>query len=450
MLTPRRSIALSSLVALTLLACGPGTPATPAKPAPAKTDSKATPPATPTTPTMNDPLPEISEPAAPQVPPADPQTGAAVATSINAFAIDLHHALAGRPGNLFVSPASIAIAFAMTHAGARGETEQEIAKVFHFGSDAAKTREGFAAALAGWSAPQDNLELAVANRLFGEKTVKFEPAFVDLTRTVFGAPLEPTDFKNAAEPARVHINGWIAKQTHDRIKDLLPPAGVDASTRLVLVNAVYFKAGWRSPFTEGLTASADFHGASGKQTVKMMERTDHFGIKVVADAKLKVLEIPYTSTFSFVVVLPDANDGLAAVEKALTAETLAAWTSDLRDERVAVKLPRFKIEPGEGLRLSGILAQLGLRTAFGPTADFTGIAPAADQIVLSEAFHKAFVAVDEKGTEAAAATAVVMRAGAGMPTGEPLAFTADHPFLFMIRDTRSGAILFMGRLSDPS
>jgi len=269
-------------------------------------------------------------------------------------------------------------------------------------------------------------------------------------RTVFGAPLEPTDFKGAAEPARVRINGWIAKQTHDRIKDLLPPAGVDASTRLVLVNAVYFKAGWRSPFTEGLTASADFHGASGKQTVKMMERTDHFGIKVVAAAKLKVLEIPYTSTFSFVIVLPDANDGLAAVERALTAETLAAWSSDVRNERVAVKLPRFKIEPGEGLRLSGVLQQLGLRTAFdAATADFTGMAPRADQILLSEAFHKAFVAIDEKGTEAAAATAVVMGT-TGMPTGEPRAFTADHPFLFLIRDTSSGAILFMGRLSDPS
>ena len=275
MLTPPRCLAhLSSLAALTLLACGPGTPATPTPtptPALTKTDNKASPPVAP--PTTD--LPEISEPAAPQVPPADPKTGAAVADSINAFAIDLHHALAGRPGNLFVSPASIAIAFAMTHAGARGDTEREIARVFHFGSDAASTREGFAAALAVWSAPQDNLELAVANRLFGEKTVKFEPAFVDITRTIFGAPIEPSDFKGAAEPARVHINGWIAKQTHDRIKDLLPPGGVDASTRLVLVNAVYFKAGWRSPFTEGLTASADFHGASGKQTVKMMERTDY-------------------------------------------------------------------------------------------------------------------------------------------------------------------------------
>lgn len=449
MLTHRRHLArLSTLAALGLLACGPTTPTTPAK-----SDIKATAPATattPATPPTAEPQPEITDPGPPQVPAADPKTGAAVAASINAFAIDLHRALADEPGDLFVSPASIAIAFAMTHAGARGETQQEIARVFHFDSDAKKTHEGFAAALAGWSVAQDDLELSVANRLFGEKTVKFEPAFIDLTRTIFAAPLEPIDFKGAAEPARAHINAWVAKRTHDKILDLLPPGGVDPSTRLVLVNAVYFKASWRTPFIEGMTGRADFHGAAGKRTVMMMEKTGRFAANVVPGARLKLLELPYTSTYSLVIVLPDTNDGLAAVEKALDVKTLDGWISGLRDQDVAVKLPRFKIEPGEGLRLAGILGTLGLRTAFDPSAaDFTGMAPRSEQIVLSEAFHKAFVAVDEKGTEAAAATAVGARSGGGMPTDEPLAFTADHPFLFMIRDQSSGAILFMGRLSDP-
>ncbi|HEY0136454.1 MAG TPA: serpin family protein [Nannocystis sp.] len=447
MLTARRSLArLSTLAALGLLACGPTTPTKP-------DEKPATPamPATPDTrPTPPDTQPEISEPDAAQVNPPSAETRAGVADSINAFAVDLHRALASRPGNLFVSPASIAIAFAMTHAGARGETGQEIARVFHFGGDATKTREGFAAALAGWSAPQEDLELSLANRLFGEKTVKFEPAFVDLTRTIFAAPLEPTDFKGAAEPARAHINAWVASKTHDKIADLLPGGSVDPTTRLVLVNAVYFKASWRTPFAEGLTRSADFHTATGKRSVKMMEKTEHFAVHVDAKARLKVLELPYMSTFSLVIVLPDAHDGLAAVEQALDATTFQRWIAALREQRVTVKLPRFKIDPGEGLRLSGVLAGLGLRTAFDlNTADFTGMAPRSEQIVLSEAFHKAFIAVDEKGTEAAAATAVMMASGGAPPSGEPLAFTADHPFLFMICDTRSGAILFMGRLEDP-
>ena len=438
---------LLPLVALGL-ACGPAAPAkpegkviAPAKPAPVVTPA-------------SDTSKPASEPAratpAREVKPLDAETGARVAESINAFAVDLHHALADQPGNLFVSPASIAVAFAMTHAGARGETEQQIARVFHFGDDAAKTREGFAAALAGWAVPQENLELTVANRLFGEKTATFEPAFIDLTRTVFGAPLELTDFKGAPDPARDHINSWVAAHTHDRITNLVPVGGINATTRLVLVNAVYFKAGWREPFSEAQTKNGAFHVASGKKTVELMTRTDEYPANVVASAKLKLVELPYQSTFSLVVVLPDAKDGLAAVEKAMTAEALRGWISGLRSQRVAVKLPSFKIEPTEGLRLAGILAGLGMPAAFdAQAADFTGMAPKSEQIVLSEAVHKAFVAVDEKGTEAAAATAVAARAGGMPPSGEPLDFTVDHPFLFLIRDTNTGAILFMGRFTDP-
>ncbi len=459
MLTRRPLACLSLLTTLGLpglLACGPATPATPTTPAkpatpaaPAPPTAQATATATPPTPAPTaDAQPEIGDPAPTKARPADSKTRAAVAASINAFAVDLHRALAGRAGNLFVSPASITIAFAMTHAGARGETRQEIARVFHLGSDARAVHEGFAAALAAWSAPQDELELAIANRLFGEQTVKFEPAFVDLTRASFAAPLEATDFVGAAEPARARINAWVARRTHDKIVDLLPPGGIDSDTRLALVNAVYFKARWSAPFSEGSTGRADFHGASGERPVMMMERTGRFPVHV--GAGLKVLELPYRGGFSLVVVLPDAQDGLAAIEQALDLKAVRGWISGLREQDVAVKLPRFKIEPGEALRLAAVLGELGLRTAFSAgAADFTGMAPRSEQIVLSEAFHKAFIAVDEHGTEAAAATAVVAKRGGAMPVDAALAFTADHPFLFMIRDTESGAILFMGRLADP-
>ena len=439
MLTPRL-VCLASLAALGL-ACGPN--------APAKPEGKLTAPAS--IPAQTD-TPRPPEPAPPvlTVKPLDEATGIHVADSINAFAVDLHHALADRPGNLFVSPASIAIAFAMTHAGARGQTEKEIAQVFHFGDDATRTREGFASALAAWAAPREHVELSIANRLFGEQTVTFAPTFLDITRTVFGAPLELTDFKGAAGPAREHINGWVASHTHDKITDLLPPGAVDAATRLVLVNAVYFKASWLEPFSESLTKNGAFNVADGKKTVRLMDRTDSFAANVVADARLKLVEIPYHGDFAMVVILPDANDGLAAVEKALTAQALTGWISGMRPQRVALKLPSFKIEPTSGLALGAVLAGLGMPTAFNPAAaDFTGMAAASEQLVISDAIHKAFVAVDEKGTEAAAATAVMMRA-TGMPlTGEPLNFTVDHPFLFLIRDVKTGAILFMGRFTDP-
>ncbi len=405
------------------------------------------------------PEPAKVEPASPPVPadspPSDVAVPEAAATSINAFAVDLHKAIADEPGNVFVSPASIAIAFAMTHAGAKGETADEIARVFHFtsrpsGPEATSPpAKDFAAALTRWSSPR-GIELRVANRLFGERTVKFEAPFIEVTRADFAAPLELLDYKGGHAAARQHINTWVAERTQDKIKDLLPPDGVDAATRLVLVNAIYFKAAWEEEFNSGATETAPFYAATGQKRAPLMTRTDMYRI-FVGDG-VKALELPYTGgDYAMVVILPDAKDGVAAVEKSLSAEGLKKWIDGAQDKRVAVKLPRFKIEPREGLRLAKTLTKLGMGRAFDATkADFTGMAPASEQIVLSEAFHKAFVAVDEKGTEAAAATAVSARAGGMPPSDPPIEFTADHPFLFFVRDVRSGAMLFMGRLSEPT
>lgn len=404
----------------------------------AKTDAKADTPTPPEPPPG--PPPEVS---------AEAQK--AVANSINAFAVDLHKTLGASPGNLFVSPASIVVAFAMTHAGAKGETASELAKVFHFG-ESADLHAGMGGMLARWDAASGGLELDVANRLFGEKSVTFEPAYLELGQKVFGAPLEPVDFVNGFEPARVHINDWVSTKTKEKIKDLIPEGGVTADTRMVLVNAIYFKAKWAEPFDEFQSQEGKFHGSAGDETVKFMNKTEHFRLGAAPEAKARVLELGYDGGgYSMVIVLPDDAKGLAAAEAALTPEALTKWIDGATSSaRVALTMPRFRIEPGEPLRLRTTLETLGLHVPFDASkADFTGMAPASAQLVISDAYHKAFIAVDEAGTEAAAATAVSMRAGSAAPTDEPVPFVMDHPFLFLVRDTTSGAILFMGRLVDP-
>jgi serpin B len=389
------------------------------------------------------------EPTTMPLEPASPDLVQSTGARINAFARDFWQQLASAPGNVVVSPTSIAIAFAMVHAGAKGSTAAEIAKVFHLDGDANELHSGFADALARWEKNEDGLETHVANRLFGEQTTKFERKYIELTDRVFGAKLEPVDFQREHDDARQRINGWVAERTRDRIRDLLPASAVAADTRLVLVNALYFKAVWTDQFMESATKDGDFHGPNGKRTAKLMHRTGHYAFAKADGARM--LALPYRhGEAELVVVLPDKVDGLAAIEKSLTADKLGAWAAATSRERVALALPKFKVDPAESLRLTPMLASMGLVKAFDAgAADFTGIAPAKEQLVLSEAMHKAFIAVDEKGTEAAAATAVGMRAGAAPPTGEPIPFVVDRPFLFLVRDTTSGAVLFMGRVVDP-
>jgi len=292
----------------------------------------------------------------------------------------------------------------------------------------------------------------IANRLFGEKAYRFEPAYLDATKAAFGAALEPVDFRHAHEAARLLINGWVEKKTEKRIRDLVPQGGVSRETRLVLVNAIYFLGDWEEPFKKEATRPAPFStSASEKKDVATMHAVESF--RFVAQEGLKALELPYKGgQMSMLVVLPDAVDGLSALEESLTADRLDAIVKSLASVRVYVTLPKFEIDPPGALPLGDVLQTLGMKAAFSPAkADFTGIANPphpADRLFISQVFHKAFVKVDEKGTEAAAATAVVMeRAAAALAS--PAQFKADHPFLFFIRDNASGMILFMGRVSDP-
>lgn len=432
---------LRLLLALTL-ACGTSATTEPPAPSPTASPDPTTEPlttATPTAPTES-----------PTVPAATADQAALFARSVNAFGLDLWKHVG--PGNQTISPASVAIALDMTFAGARGETADQMARVLHVQGD----RDAFHAAAGGmlvrWSASSDDLTLAIANRLFGHQGFAFEDPFLTLTAARYGAPLERIDF-GAPEPARAHINGWVAERTNDRIRDLIPPRGIDDQTRLVLTNAIYLLAKWEEPFESRATRPASFHvdGGNARQ-VPTMHAT---GTRRFAHVDgVRVLELPYrVGGLSMLFVLPDARDGLPAVEARLDADTLARWAAAVSPQHTQIALPKFRVAPESSFALADALKALGMPLAFERgAADFTAMANppnAEDRLSISQVFHKAFVDVNEEGTEAAAATAVVMMRAGGMPMAPQAQFLADHPFLFFLRDTSSGAVLFVGRVVEP-
>jgi serpin B len=378
---------------------------------------------------------------------------ARLARGNNAFAFHLYRALGPAPGNRVVSPASVSTALAMAWGGARGGTAVQMGQVLRFEGPPEAMMQASGRLAASLQDPSRPIVFRIANRLFGEKTVDFEAAYLEATRAAFGAALEPVDFKRGAEASRRLINGWVEEKTEKRIRDLIPPGGVSRETRLVLANAIYFLGDWAEPFAKEATQPAPFSvSPSARKDVPTMHAVQSF--RFVAKDGLKAVELPYKGgQMSMLLVLPDAPDGLPALESSLTAERLDGMVASLAATRVHVSLPRFEIDPPGALGLGGALSKLGLTDAFSPAmADFTGIGnppDPRDRLFISEVFHKAFVRVDEKGTEAAAATAVVMdRAAAIM--ARPVEFKADHPFLFFIRDNPTGIVLFMGRVADPS
>ena len=376
-----------------------------------------------------------------------------IAESNNAFAIDLYRQLSAQDGNLFFSPASISTALAMAWAGAEGETQRQMAGVLHLQKAKApipedQLHEAFGTLSASLNSQSKNYQLSMANRLWGQKTYPFHPQYLETTRDSYGAELASIDFRQS-EAARQTINDWIAEQTSGRIENLIPPGVLNAMTRLVLTNAIYFKGAWAEDFSKQATKDAAFHLTGGRDVmVPMMHQAEDFRYGESEDVQL--LELPYGGyELSMVVVLPKRNDGLPALEKALTAENARAWLSSMRRREVQVYLPRFKMT--SQFKLAETLQSLGMMLPFSEQADFSGMSTAED-LMISEVIHKAFVDVNEEGTEAAAATAVVI-APASAPVGEPerpVVFRADHPFVFMIRDNRTGAILFLGRVTDPS
>jgi len=410
-------------------------------------------PPPPPDPTMPDPTTHTPPIPADPGPAPTPTQASSFADSINAFGLDLWGQVRSRPGNLVVSPASISLALAMTWGGARGETATQMGSVMHFGSDADALQAAAAHQLAAWNDPARTVyALRVANRLFGERSYRFEPDYLALTRDRYGAALEPMDFRGAAEPSRSRINGWVEERTARRIRELLPARSIASDTKLVLVNAVYFLGSWSHPFDEVATRPLPFLLASGQRAdVPTMRRTEYY--RTASQPGVRALEMPYRGDeLAMVILVPDDASDLATLEQSLTAQRLAGVLGALAHQRLEVFVPRFRVDPPQSLALATVLASMGMTLPFDRArADFTGIAnppSPADRLFISQVFHKAFVDVNEEGTEAAAATAVVM-APTGAAPAPPQRFAVDRPFLFLIRDLRSGAMLFLGRVIDP-
>ncbi|MBN1911038.1 MAG: serpin family protein [Pirellulales bacterium] len=379
----------------------------------------------------------------------------AVVEGNNTFALDLYAQLSRAKQNdnknLFFSPHSLSTALAMTAAGARGQTEAEMAKVLHFPFPTAQVHPAMAELAAALRrAENDNLTLLVANRLWGQKDYAFLPEFLATTKKDYGAELAQVDFIHDAEAARKTINAWVERQTRQKIRNLIPKGMLDRLTRLVLTNAVYFKGQWQSPFDKKRTLMARFRPGTDESTVDpsvrvpMMHKVDDFAYADLPE--LQILELPYAGEqVSMIVLLPKKVDGLPDLEKSLDVKTVQKWFRQLRRQKVVVYLPRFSTT-GQ-FELSKTLSALGMPRAFDPDeADFSGMTSKPDLFV-SKVIHKAFVDVNEEGTEAAAATAVIMKRKGG-PSALPT-FRADHPFVFLIRHKPTGSILFLGRLIRP-
>lgn len=385
-----------------------------------------------------------------------------VAGGNNDFALQLYGQLRNEKGNLFFSPYSISTALAMTYAGAKGRTQEQMAQVLCFPtsqevmqklaeSREPLTPESFARAFGAivrdlnQRGGRGSYELRVANALWGQQDYQFLASFTKRVESEYGGHLDRVNFVSAAETARQTINAWVEKQTNDKIKNLIAPDVLDNLTRLVLTNAVYFKGNWAAQFKKDRTTDEPFALLDGgKVQVPMMTQEARFGY--AETDTLQILEMPYVGEdLSMVVLLPKETAGIGALEKTLTGENLSKWLAAVRQQEVNVALPKFKTT--QRLDLKAVLQTLGMTDAFSLKADFSGMTGQPD-LLISAVIHQAYVDVNEEGTEAAAATAVVMSLKSAVPDRVPV-FRADRPFLFLIRDARSGSILFLGRMMNP-
>jgi serpin B len=374
-----------------------------------------------------------------------------VVNSNNEFALDLYQELKGARGNLFFSPYSISTALAMTYAGARGQTEIEMADVLRFTLDQQPLHSAFSQLQSELNAIRNkgSIELSVANSLWAQEGYSFLDSFFDLNRTTYGAGLHFVDYKRDTETARITINAWVEDKTHQKIKEIIKPGMINSGTQLVLCNAIYFLGDWLYQFDKRRTRDADFH-VSRDTTIKvpMMQQLSKFKFKDFGS--FSAIEFPYEGNdLSMVIFLPQNIDGLAGLERELTYDNVKNWINKLStsdDNEVLVKLPKFTTT--QELELKDYLVTMGMTHVFSRLADFSGMTGKRD-LFIDEVIHKAFVDVNEKGTEAAAATVVGVKTVSIKSKG-PLLFQADHPFVFLIRDNITGSILFIGRIIDPT
>ncbi len=377
----------------------------------------------------------------------DSSNSEALVEGNTAFALNLYSKLKETEGNLFFSPYSISTALALTYAGARENTEKEMAEVLCFTLDQKRLHPAFASIEARLKDIQKkgDVQLSVANALWPQKDYVFLKEFLELTKKNYGARITPLNYKIDHEAARITINKWVERKTNDKIKELIKRGILDSLVRLVLTNAIYFKGNWADRFDKKLTEDAMFHLLPGKSIkVPMMNQKQKFGY--AEHENLQILELPYVGEeLSMLVLLPKKVDGLTELENKLTADNLKKWTRHLGEREVWVFLPKFEMT--SAFRLDKTLALMGMPDAFSMNADFSGM-DGTKKLNISAVIHKAFIALDEQGTEAAAATGVVIGVKS-LPRPAPV-FRADHPFMFLIRENLSNSILFFGRVVDPT
>ena len=369
-----------------------------------------------------------------------------------AFALGLYKLVRTTEGNLFFSPYSISDAMAMTWAGARGQTETDIATAMHFTLPQSQLHPALNKldldlASRGQGAKGkdgEGFRLHVVNAIWGQQGFKFTPQYLDTLATNYGAGLRVLDFIKQPEPSRITINDWVAQQTENRIKDLIPAGAINNLTRLVLTNAIYFNAAWAQPFQKGATTQGTFHRLDGSDvSVSMMRQTQSF--RYSEGANYQATELPYDGReLSMIVILPRAG-AFADFEQSFDSRILKTIVDGLTSREVALTMPKFGFETSMSLKQN--LTALGMGNAFTDSADFSGMDGARD-LRIQDVIHKAYVAVDEDGTEAAAASAVIV--GTTALPSDTAEMKVDRPFLFLIRDNPTGTVLFLGRVSDPS
>ena len=420
---------LMGIALLVLVGCGAGVPGVPRAPGESVRSSK----------------PRVSAPdvAAPDM--------ADLVGGNSAFALDLYQALREKDGNLFYSPYSISLALAMTYAGARGQTGQQMADALHFILPQEQLHPAFnrldlTLAQRGERAQGKDAQgfrLNVVNAIWGQQGYDFLPDFLDALAENYGAGLRVLDFASAPEQARATINQWVGEQTEGRIEDLIPQGALSALTRLVLTNAIYFNAAWANPFAAAQTQHGPFHLLDGSEvSVPLMRQTEDLGY--AEGEAYQAVELPYDGRELSMVILLPREGQFDPFESALDAGRVDGIVKGLTYRQVALAMPRFEF--ASDFSLKETLAALGMPDAFSDDADFSGMT-GQRELFIGDVIHKAFVSVDEAGTEAAAATAVMVEVSA-LPE-QPVEVTVDRPFIFLIRDLETGAILFVGRVVDP-
>ncbi|MDD5590821.1 MAG: serpin family protein [Dehalococcoidales bacterium] len=376
---------------------------------------------------------------------------AALVNGNSAFAFDLYQELSGGDDNLFYSPYSISLALAMTYAGARSETAQQMSDALRFSLLQDRLHPAFNSldielAQRGEGSQGkdgDGFRLNIVNAIWGQNDYQFLDRFLDLLAENYGAGLRILDFAGAPEESRTIINDWISDQTEGRIEDLIPQGLINALTRLVLTNAIYFNAAWQYPFAEEATGDGTFYLLEGNEiTVPMMRQTESLGY--AEGDGYQAIELPYDGHELSMVILLPARDNFESFEASLDALQADAILGSLEQREINLTMPRFEFESDFSLKKT--LTALGMPVAFSADADFSGMTGKRD-LFIADVVHKAFVSVDEAGTEAAAATAVVMQLTAAPDM--PINVNINHPFVFLIRDIETGAILFIGRVINP-